>query len=168
MKIRIAGIVNDSIVDGEGVRMVIFVQGCPHHCKGCHNRETHDFEAGTEMDTDEIVEMIKANSHIDGITISGGEPFCQPKACGEIAKAARKMGLNVWCYTGYRYHQIRDIPNFHRLYRYIDVLVDGPYNQKKRTLTLPFRGSSNQCLIDVQKSLRRCEKMRYELQNSNQ
>lgn len=164
MKIRVAGVVNDSIVDGEGLRLVIFVQGCPHHCRGCHNPETHDFEGGTEMDTNEIVEMMKANPQIDGITLSGGEPFCQPRACGELAKQAQKMGLNVWCYTGYKYSQLRDIPYFHKFLPYINVLVDGQYNAKKRTLDLPFRGSSNQRLIDVQKSLRKCVIWRYELQ----
>ena len=151
MKIRIAGFEEESIVDGEGVRFVIFTQGCPHKCPGCHNPETHDFNDGKEYDTSEIVEMFKKNPLISGITLSGGEPFCQPTACTELAREAHKLGLNVWCYTGYSFETLlRDSDR--RLLSEIDVLVDGKFSKSLKSLALKFRGSSNQRIIDVQKS----------------
>lgn len=103
MLIRIAGITQDSIVDGPGLRLAVFVQGCPHNCHGCHNPETHDFAGGRLIDTDEIIAMMDGNPLLSGITLTGGEPFCQPDACIELAKAARERGLSVWIYTGYTY-----------------------------------------------------------------
>lgn len=154
MNIRLAGLVNDSIVDGTGLRLTIFTQGCPHHCVGCHNPQSHPFDAGENRDTDEILDMVRDNFLLDGITLSGGEPFCQAKACTEIAKAVRADGLNVWCYTGYTYEQLLSGPSeWTTLLKNIDVLVDGPFILEKRTLEGKFRGSSNQRLIDVQKSL---------------
>ena len=151
MKIRIAGIAEDSIVDGPGLRLTVFVQGCPHHCLGCHNPETHDPDGGKLMDTAEIIAKMDANPLLDGITLSGGEPFMQPVACVELAKAAHERGLNVWCYTGYTIEAImggRD--NGKRgLLKHIDVLVDGPYIDSQRTLELPWRGSKNQRVINV-------------------
>lgn len=151
MKIRIAGITEDSIVDGPGLRLTVFVQGCPHHCPGCHNPETHDPDGGKLMDTAEIIAKMDANPLLDGITLSGGEPFMQTGACAELAKAAHDRGLNVWCYTGYTIEAImggRD--NGKRgLLQHIDVLVDGPYIDSQRTLELPWRGSKNQRVINV-------------------
>ena len=155
MKIRIAGITEDSIVDGPGIRMTVFVQGCPHGCKGCHNPETHDPNGGKLMYTEDIIKMMEENPLLDGLTLSGGEPFLQEEACEELAWGARSCGLNVWCYTGYRWEDIyeeldhRCIP----LLGKIDVLVDGPFVESQRTLELPWRGSKNQRLIDVQASL---------------
>ena len=106
MKIRIAGLVNDSIVDGPGFRFSVFTQGCPHHCPGCHNPQTHDFNGGKDMETEEIVRQFSQNPLLDGITLSGGEPFCQCDACAELAGAAKKLGLNVWAYSGYSF--VRD------------------------------------------------------------
>lgn len=154
MKIKIAGIVQESIVDGPGFRTAIFTQGCPHHCPGCHNPQTHDFDGGTWMETDEIIKPILNNILLDGITLSGGEPFCQAEACAEIARAARKSGLNVWSYSGYTYEQlIAGKEEWKMLLSELDVLVDGPFIMDKKTLDARFRGSSNQRLIDVQKSL---------------
>jgi len=155
MTIRVAGLVNDSIVDGPGIRFTVFTQGCPHACPGCHNPQTHDFAGGTDADTDEILAKIRKNPLLDGITLSGGEPFCQSKACAEIARNARKMGLNVWSYSGYTFEELfSGKEEWWELLRELDVLVDGRFELEKRTLECRFRGSWNQRLIDVQESLR--------------
>ena len=101
MDIRISGTVNDSIVDGPGIRYVIFTQGCPHHCPGCHNPQTHEMSGGEITDTQAIIEEFRKNPLLDGITLSGGEPFCQPQPLCEIAEAAVSYGLNIVTYTGY-------------------------------------------------------------------
>ena len=149
MQIRIAGLAHDSIVDGEGIRLTVFTQGCPHHCPGCHNPETHDFNGGRMIDTSEIIAMLDANPLLDGVTFSGGEPFCQPEACTVIADAASERGLNVWAYTGFAWEALvqRACPQELALLNSIDVLVDGRYMQEQRTLELPFRGSRNQRII---------------------
>ena len=155
MKMRIAGLVNDSIVDGPGFRLAVFAQGCPHHCPGCHNPQTHDFSGGRDADTEEIIEKMRKNPLLDGVTLTGGEPFCQAKACAEIARAARAAGLNVWSYTGYTFEELlrEGDPKRMALLRALDVLVDGRFVLEKRTLECRFRGSSNQRLVDVPKSL---------------
>ena len=153
MKIRISGIVNDSVVDGPGFRLAVFTQGCPHGCPGCHNPQTHDFEGGREIDTQEIIEKLRGNPLLDGITLSGGEPFCQGAACAELASAAHALGLNVWTYSGYTYEQLLAGDAEQRaLLAETDVLVDGPFVLPQRTLELRFRGSANQRLIDVKAS----------------
>lgn len=155
MNIRIAGIVNDSIVDGPGFRLCVFTQGCIHHCEGCHNPNTHDFNGGYDIDTDAILLQASENILLDGITLSGGEPFCQSEACACIARGAKKLGLNVWCYTGYTYEALRNgKAEWQDLLNEIDVLVDGKFEIAKKTLDCRFRGSSNQRLIDVPKSLK--------------
>ena len=154
MKFRVAGIANDSIVDGLGLRLTVFTQGCPHRCPGCHNPQTHDFGGGSEGDTAEIVARIRKNPLLDGVTLSGGEPFCQPEACAEIARAARALGLNVWGYSGYTYEELLQGTEAQKaLLRELDVLVDGRFELEKRSLECRFRGSSNQRLIDVPASL---------------
>lgn len=154
MNIRIAGMVNDSIVDGAGLRFTVFTQGCPHHCAGCHNPQTHDFSVGKVIDTEEIVQTFCKNPLLDGITLSGGEPFCQSEACLQLAKAAHAAGLNVWAYSGYTFEELlAGKAGWKRLLQEVDVLVDGPFLLEKRTLECRFRGSSNQRLIDVQASL---------------
>lgn len=154
MNIRIAGLVNDSIVDGPGFRFTVFTQGCPHHCAGCHNPQTHDFQGGEDVDTEEIITRIRKNPLLDGITLSGGEPFCQSEACAEIAKAAKKMGLNVWSYSGYTFEElISGKDEWRKLLQELDVLVDGRFELDKRTLECRFRGSWNQRLVDVPASL---------------
>ena len=151
MLIRIAGITRDSIVDGPGLRLAVFVQGCPHDCPGCHNPETHDFAGGRLMDTDEIVAMMDGNPLLSGITLTGGEPFCQPEVCAKLAGAAVKRGLSVWTYTGYSFEQIMTQfdSSRRRLLCFSDVLVDGKYVHELRTLDAPWRGSRNQRLVDV-------------------
>lgn len=156
MKIHIAGITVDSIVDGPGLRLTIFVQGCPHHCKGCHNPETWDLNGGALMDTDDIIALMDKNPLLDGLTLSGGEPFFQIDACEVLSVAAHSRGLNVWCYTGFTWDAVREAYEYEpfELLKHIDVLVDGPYIESQRTLELPWRGSKNQRLIDVQQSLK--------------
>lgn len=150
MKIRLAGIVKESIVDGVGVRFVVFTQGCSRNCEGCHNPETHDFNGGKEYEIAEIVEMMKESPLISGLTISGGEPFSQQEACTELAKEAHKLGLNVWCYTGYEFYEVIGSP----LLREVDVLVDGEFTLSRKSLRHRFRGSSNQRVIDVKESFK--------------
>ena len=151
--IRIAGVVNDSIVDGPGLRFTVFTQGCPHHCAGCHNPQTWDFEGGNVVEIGEIVRKIEKNPLLSGVTLSGGEPFMQAYACAEIAKAAYGMGMNVWTYTGYTWEKILGMPQFWALLIETDVLVDGPFIQEQKSMDLLYRGSRNQRLIDVKKSI---------------
>ena len=154
MNIRIAGTVNDSIVDGPGYRYTIFAQGCPHHCPGCHNPQSHDFEGGRTVDTETILRQVRENPLLDGITLSGGEPFCQPEACRALAEAARDLGLSVWCYTGYTWEKLMQEADPARLALLdaVDVLVDGPFILAQKSLELKFCGSRNQRLIDVKKT----------------
>lgn len=166
MEIRIAGIVNDSIVDGPGLRFTVFTQGCQHKCPGCHNPETHDREGGYVVDTAEIIDQIKKNPLLDGVTLSGGEPFLQPSACWEIAEAARSMGLNVWAYTGFVYEKMTS-PGAMLLLQNVDVLVDGPFIKDQRSLELSFRGSKNQRLIDVKRSREAGRVIEWEGGNAN-
>ena len=154
MKIRLAAYLQpDSIVDGEGIRTVLWTQGCPHHCPGCHNPETHDFEGGALIDVDEVISELKKIKNQNGITLSGGDPVCQADACYEISKAAHALGLNVWCYTGFTYEQMLLNPKARRLLEQIDVLVDGKFVLEEKSYDLYFRGSRNQRIIDVPKSL---------------
>ena len=155
MEIRIAGTVNDSIVDGPGYRYTIFTQGCPHHCPGCHNPETHPFDGGKTVDTQAIIDQFSENPLLDGITLSGGDPFCQAEECLVLAQAARESRLTVWAYTGYTWEALlkENDPARMALLQAIDVLVDGPFILAQRSLELKFCGSRNQRLIDVQKSL---------------
>ncbi|HIS91444.1 MAG TPA: anaerobic ribonucleoside-triphosphate reductase activating protein, partial [Candidatus Alectryocaccomicrobium excrementavium] len=150
---RIAGIVNDSIVDGPGLRLAIFAQGCPHHCPGCHNPESHDFAGGSDMDTEKIIARMDANPLLDGITLTGGEPFEQPEACRILADAAHARGLNVWAYSGYTFEQLCAVPEKRRLLEACDVLVDGPFLLEERSLDLRFRGSKNQRVLKVSEML---------------
>ena len=154
MDIRIAGTVNDSIVDGPGYRYTVFTQGCPHHCPGCHNPQSHDFEGGRVVDTETILRQVGENPLLDGITLSGGEPFCQPEACRALAEAARDLGLSVWCYTGYTWEKLMQEADPARLALLdaVDVLVDGPFILAQKSLELKFCGSRNQRLIDVKKT----------------
>ena len=165
-KVRIAGRVRHSAVDGPGVRYAVFMQGCPHGCKACQNPDTHDPDAGELRDLDEVIQEILETKFLDGITLSGGDPFFQPEASLKIAKAAREAGLSVWAYTGWTYEQltgaseegIRPPEHAGDVLAYVDVLVDGRYVDAlhvddERRQECMWRGSFNQRLIDVQKSL---------------
>ena len=148
-KIRVAGLTDDSIVDGKGFRFVIFTQGCLHHCKGCHNPETWDMNGGSEMDSEEIKIKIKQNGLLDGITFSGGDPFYQAAPCAKLAKWAKENGLNIWAYTGFMYEDLLSMPEVKDFLDLVDVLVDGPFILEEKSLLLNFRGSKNQRVIDL-------------------
>ncbi len=164
MQIKLAADIQcDSIVDGPGIRSVIWFQGCPHACPGCQNPETHDINAGIQISLEEIKEKIKNLEYQDGITLSGGDPFMQPEAASEIAKYAHELGYNVWCYTGYLYENILKNPKLTNLLEQIDVLIDGPFIMKKKSLECIYRGSKNQRLIDVPKSLAQKEVVLYDI-----
>lgn len=154
---RIAGTVQDSIVDGPGFRFVLFTQGCPHHCEGCQNPQTHDPAGGTEISTEEIVHQLLSNPLTDGITFSGGEPFEQAADCAVIARQAREQGINVWTYTGYTFEQLyekmKSDVGAEELLKLTDVLVDGRFVLAQKSYDVAWRGSRNQRLIDVPKSL---------------
>ncbi|MBE5769410.1 MAG: anaerobic ribonucleoside-triphosphate reductase activating protein [Clostridiales bacterium] len=163
MEIRIFGTMDDSIVDGPGYRYAVFTQGCPHHCPGCHNPESHDFSGGRMVDTQTIIDQFSCNPLLDGVTLSGGEPFCQPEACLVLAKAAHAQGLNVWAYTGYTLEKLLNEADPARmaLLEAVDVLVDGPFLLAERSLALQFCGSRNQRLIDVKATLKKGEIVRW-------
>ena len=152
---KIYGLVQDSIVDGPGFRFVCFTQGCPHHCPDCHNPDSHDPCGGREITTDEVIAQMLSNPLTDGLTLSGGEPFLQAEDCLTLARAAHAHGLNVWAYSGWTFEALADHGTTAQqaLLREIDVLVDGLYLQEERSLTLNWRGSKNQRVIDVQATL---------------
>ena len=152
-----ADLQSDSIVDGPGLRTVIWTQGCPHHCKGCQNPQTWDFEGGGLVPIKDVLEAINELECQTGITFSGGDPMAQPEACNEIAKYCKEKGYNIWVYTGYTYEELMKLsktkPIYKKFLSNIDVLVDGRFVLAERDLSLLFRGSRNQRLIDVQKTL---------------
>ena len=152
---KIFGLVQDSIVDGPGFRFSCFVQGCPHHCPGCHNPESHDPSGGKELSVEEVARQMLGNPLTDGLTLSGGEPFAQSEDCLALAKIAHANKLNVWSYSGWTFEHLRDHGTDAQkaLLQELDVLVDGPFLLAERTLSLPWRGSRNQRVIDVQASL---------------
>ncbi len=157
-KIKVSGIVNESIVDGPGIRMVIFAQGCKHKCKGCHNPATHSFDGGKLVGIDEIVSSIEKNYLLDGVTLSGGDPFEQAETFAELAREVKKMGKNVITYTGYTFEQLMKYSSERKGYRELlentDMLVDGPFVLEEKSLQLKFKGSKNQRIIDVPKSIK--------------
>ncbi len=152
---KIYGLVQDSIVDGPGFRFTCFVQGCPHHCPGCHNPDSHDPEGGKVMTAAEVIAAMRSNPLTDGLTLSGGKPFAQAEDCLTVARAAHESGLNVWSYSGWTFeHLLNNGTEAQKaLLQELDVLVDGPFILAERSLSLNWRGSKNQRVIDVQKSL---------------
>jgi len=141
--------------------MTLFAQGCPHRCAGCHNPDALPFEGGREYTVEKILKLAAANPLLDGLTFSGGEPFSQGSAFGELAAALRACGLTVWTYTGYTFEELSGMPDIEILLHNTDVLVDGRYEDGLKSPLLPFRGSSNQRLIDVKKSLYSGEAVEY-------
>ncbi len=156
--LRLAGVVRESIVDGPGIRMTVFVQGCPHHCKGCHNEHTWRFDGGYESSVERVLEEAAKDKLLKGITLSGGEPFTQAKGLTVLARRAREMGLDIFCYTGYTfeklYAQFTEHPEYRELLEQCDWLVDGPFIEEEMSLMLHFRGSRNQRILDVPQSLK--------------
>lgn len=147
---KVMSIIHDSIVDGDGLRTVIFFAGCPHHCKGCHNPESWQMDNGVHMTVSEIIAEIKSNP-LANVTFSGGEPFIQAEKIALLAKEIKKLGKNIWIYSGYTIEQLQKSNCYytHQLLNYCDVLVDGPFLIEQRDLTLNFRGSKNQRIINL-------------------
>ena len=162
---KLCGIEMDSVVDGPGVRMTIFFQGCPHHCEGCHNPETWDYDAEClEMSVKDVLKLFDEDSILSGVTLSGGEPL-SPRNFEEIfelVRAIKERNKNVWIYSGYTIDKVLEKYPVLRteLFPYVDVMVDGPFVLKERDLLLDFKGSRNQRLIDVQKYLNNEEDFR--------
>lgn len=156
-ELSISGIIRESIVDGPGIRFVVFAQGCPHHCKDCHNPQTWDFSGGKKVSVKRIIDEVKKDPLLSGITLSGGEPFCQPSGMAQLARASHEQGLNVIAYTGFLYEDLLskagEDTSILDFLKNIDVLVDGPFVTALKSYELKFRGSSNQRAIDVPKSL---------------
>ena len=156
-ELRLAGVIRESIVDGPGMRMTIFTQGCPHHCEGCHNPQTHDFNGGYVSHPKNLLKAIDSDPLLKGVTFSGGEPFMQADALADLAQEIHKRGLNVLTYTGFTFEQLLasfdKFPERKRLLEQSDYLIDGKFEIAKRSLDLQYRGSSNQRIIDVNKSL---------------
>jgi anaerobic ribonucleoside-triphosphate reductase activating protein len=157
MMLRLAGIVKESVVDGPGIRMVIFVQGCRHHCPGCHNPATQDLTGGYDSTVSEVIAQLPTNSLVSGVTFSGGEPFLQAGALAEIGRVAKQRGLSIFTYTGFVFEtlleQSANNPDIAALLAVTDVLIDGPFLLEQRDISLAYRGSSNQRLIDLPASL---------------
>ena len=156
-KLRVAGFVTESVVDGPGIRYTVFTQGCRHHCKGCHNPQTHDFSGGYEVDTDDLLEELIQDPLLQGVTFSGGDPFEQPAPLADLAAKVHKAGRDVMAYTGYTFEQLLERgerePSVMDLLRQTDVLIDGRFVLELLDYDLRFRGSSNQRVIDVPQSL---------------
>ena len=153
-KLKISGVEPESIVDGKGFRYVVFTQGCPHHCPGCHNPQTHDFNAGKWVDIEDLFSQICENPLLNGVTFSGGEPFCQPRPLSELAKRIHGKKLDITVFTGYTYEELanRHDPDVDALLAQTDVLIDGLFVLAEKDLTLAFRGSRNQRLIDLNRT----------------
>ena len=154
MTIRILNILHDTTVDGPGFRTSIYCAGCRHHCPGCHNPESWDFSAGYEVETDQLMQEIKADPFAD-VTFTGGDPFFQAEGFAELARRIKtETTKTIWCYTGFLYEHLLEQPRYRTLLEQLDVLVDGPFIMAQRNEDLLFRGSANQRLIDVQASLK--------------
>jgi len=150
-KLKLSGVVKESTVDGPGLRYTIFAQGCPHECKGCHNPDSHDFDGGYEQDIASLAKDIKKNKYLSGITLSGGEPFCQAAAFCTLCDIL--PGIQVIVYSGYTFDEIIANEDFMPLLLKTDILIDGRYEEETKNPLLIFRGSENQRVIDVKQSL---------------
>ncbi len=157
-ELRISGAVPESIVDGPGIRYTVFVQGCPHHCEGCHNPQTHDFDGGKLVKIDSVLDSIKKNPLLSGVTFSGGEPFCQPEALAELGEKIKELGMNLVCYSGFTFEELLAMAEknlaVHKLLSLTDILIDGKFVLAEKSLMLKFRGSRNQRILDVPASMK--------------
>lgn len=165
---NIAGINFESIVDGEGVRVVVFFSGCNHHCKGCHNPETHDFHTGKLFSQDlqeQIAGYVRATPFVSGVTLSGGDPMYSADSIIPFLEGLKKVAptSTVWIYSGFTYEEIMEDSSMRELLSLCDVLIDGPFILDQRDITLSYRGSRNQRIIDVQASLKTGEIVLYQL-----
>ncbi|MBP2661851.1 MAG: anaerobic ribonucleoside-triphosphate reductase activating protein [Firmicutes bacterium] len=163
VKIRLASqITTDSVVDGKGLRTVIWCQGCTHHCQGCHNLDTQDLNGGFEQEIDDVVQAVLAVELQSGVTFSGGEPMLQPVACTAIAEQLKSSGVNIWCYTGFTFEELLNRPDCLEFLQYIDILIDGKFELALKSYDLLFKGSANQRIIDVPESLKEKKVVLYE------
>lgn len=157
-KLRLAGVIRESIVDGPGWRFVVFVQGCPHHCTNCQNPGTWDFDGGYETTVENILNAVKEDKLLTGVTLSGGEPFTQAKELTVLAKKVREAGLDVMSFSGYTFEELVNgatVDNgWLSLLSELSLLVDGRFIEEQKSLELKFRGSRNQRIIDVRESLK--------------
>lgn len=161
MEIRLAGITQESIVDGPGLRLVVFTQGCPHNCNGCHNPDTHDPNGGYVTELTGLYHYIEGmaarNTLLRGVTFSGGEPFLQSKPLALLAKRLRTLGLDIVVYSGFTFEQLATMAvqrrSIRELLEQTELLIDGVYKANERDLGLAFRGSRNQRLVDVRATL---------------
>ena len=153
-KLKVSGIVQDSITDGPGLRFALFLQGCEHCCEGCHNPHTWDKDGGTQMTADDIFKMITSNPLLSGVTFSGGEPFLQAQALIPLAKSIKNAGLELAIYTGYLFEDLFSQNEYSAaLAELADIIVDGPFIAAQKSLAVKFKGSHNQRIINVPKSL---------------
>lgn len=148
--LRVVEIIPGTTVDGPGFRTAIYFAGCGHKCPGCHNPSTWPFDAGQDMTIDEIMQIIDAERC--DVTFSGGDPMYQAESIIPLAKTLKESGYNIWCYTGFKYEEIKKIPAMSALLPYLDVLVDGPFIESQKDISLLFRGSANQRLIDLHRT----------------
>jgi anaerobic ribonucleoside-triphosphate reductase activating protein len=154
MTLRVLDILFETMMDGPGLRTSIYFAGCKHHCKGCHNPQSWDMNGGYSMPINHILTLIKEDEFAN-VTFSGGDPFYQVDAVTELAKRIKaETNKTIWCYTGFTIEEIMEDSNLNKLLPYIDVLVDGPYVEALRNTDLPFRGSTNQRIIAINKYLK--------------
>ncbi|MDD6145193.1 MAG: anaerobic ribonucleoside-triphosphate reductase activating protein [Malacoplasma sp.] len=155
--IRLAGIAENSLVNGKGLRKVFFSQGCSHHCEGCFNQHTWEFAGGRMFDMDELVQKVKDEPFLDGVTFSGGDPFQQADKFAYLAKKLHEANINIWAYTGYTFEELMKLaqtnPHIKQMINNVDVIVDGRFMKDKMSENLKYCGSSNQRVIDVKSSL---------------
>lgn len=156
-ELRIAGVVDDSIVDGPGVRYTIFTQGCAHNCDGCHNKQTHDYRGGTLVDIKDLLEDIQSHKYIKAVTLSGGEPLDQPIAIKALVEDLKSKGYHILIFTGYTYEQIFLDSKKFEIVKQVDIIIDGKFDINLKSLNINFRGSTNQRIIDIQKTLEKKE-----------
>jgi anaerobic ribonucleoside-triphosphate reductase activating protein len=156
--LRLFGEIKESIADGPGIRYTVFAQGCPHYCTGCHNPESHSFTDGYLVKEEKVIEEILKNPLLDGVTLSGGEPFMQAAELAIVAAAVKSKGLSVIVFSGYTFEELISLSGERKGYRALlentDILIDGRFDITRKSMDLRFRGSSNQRSIDVQASLK--------------
>lgn len=156
--VRLSGVAYESLVNGPGLRRILFSQGCQHNCENCFNKDTQSFDGGKLENMDELIEDIERNPMLTGVTFSGGDPLEQAEKFAYIAEKVKGMELNIWCYTGYTFEYILknkyERNGWNDLLMHIDVIVDGKFEEDKKNEHIRFRGSSNQRIIDVQESIR--------------
>lgn len=152
MNLKVSGFLDNTMVNGEGLRSALFLSGCNHNCDGCHNKEMQSFQYGDEVELKKILDRIKSNVPlISGVTFSGGEPFEQAKGLSILAKLIKNEGLNIWCYTGYTFEEIVESGDTYKLnlLSYIDVIIDGKFEKNLVEGALKYTGSRNQRIIKL-------------------